>query len=69
MIYIKEDFKYRKFEDVKKEYKDVFYGAKKALILMGCGYFGACNTPCKVENLSWFGDVVFAKALLQLSFR
>jgi hypothetical protein len=60
--YIKEDFKYRKFEDVQKEYKDVFYGAKKTLIMLGCGYFGACNTPCQVENLSWFGDVVITKA-------
>jgi hypothetical protein len=62
LSYIKEDFKYRKFEDVQKEYKDIFYGAKKTLIMIGCGYFGTYNTPCQIENLSWFDNIVFAKA-------
>jgi hypothetical protein len=62
---IKNDFKYRKFIDVIKEYRDILYGAKKALYILGCGYFSASNTPCQVKNLNWFSDVVISKAYYQ----
>jgi hypothetical protein len=29
---------------------------------LGIGYYGACNTPCKIENLAWSQDLPFAVA-------
>jgi len=30
------------------------------LSILGHGYFGACNTPCDIENLAWSKDLAFA---------
>lgn len=47
---------------VYREYQMNSWGIKKTLLLMGIGYSGATNTPEEIENLTWFSDVVFAKA-------
>lgn len=50
------------FDRVQKEWRDNSYGMGKALSCMGLGYFGACNTPEEIENLSWYRDLIFAYA-------
>jgi hypothetical protein len=53
------------FDRVYKEYQDNSYGIGATLMLQGFGYWGACNTPCNVENFAWYRDVVFDYAYYQ----
>ena len=55
----------RQFDRIYKEYRYESYGVGVTLMLQGFGYWGACNTPCKVENFAWYRDVVFAYAYYQ----
>lgn len=50
------------YDRISREYRDNSYGMIIALISLGVGFTGACNTPTIVENLSWYRDVVFAYA-------
>lgn len=50
------------FDRVQRDWRETAWGIKKTLMLMGVGYCGACNTPEQIENLTWFSDIVFAKA-------
>jgi len=59
---IRNQFTYMEINDILNENRKTLYGVSKNLILLGCGYFGACNTPKRIENLSWFQDVVISKA-------
>jgi hypothetical protein len=59
---IKNQFTYMGIDDILNENRKTLYGVSKTLILLGCGYFGASNTPKIIENLSWFQDVVISKA-------
>jgi len=38
-------------------------GAKLVLFNLGIGYYGACNTPEDILNLSWIGDICIYKAV------
>lgn len=38
-------------------------GVKGTLFALGVGYYGASNTPCEPENLSWISDICFYKAM------
>jgi hypothetical protein len=57
------DLEYTELSNLRKRYDDTFYGIKRTLFCMGVGYFGACNTPEDIRNLSWVTDIVWAKAL------
>lgn len=37
-------------------------GVKETLFMLGIGYYGASNTPCEIENLSWIADICIHKA-------
>lgn len=37
-------------------------GVKTTLYALGVGYYGACNTPEEIENLSWIADICKYKA-------
>jgi len=37
-------------------------GVKETLFMLGIGYYGACNTPEDIENLSWIADICEYKA-------
>lgn len=50
------------FDRVHARWRDESYGMKKALNCQGLGHFGACNTPEEIDNLSWYGDLVFTYA-------
>lgn len=39
------------------------WGVKWTCYNFGLGYFGACNTPCEIENLNWFADLTISKSL------
>lgn len=49
-------------ERVYDTYNKEFWGAKMVLYQFGLGYFAYSNTPEDFKNLSWVGDLIFAKA-------
>lgn len=53
------------FERIENEYRSFSYGLSTSLYLQGVGNFGASNTPTRIENLSWYRDVVFSYAYYQ----
>ena len=38
-------------------------GVTETLFMLGIGYYGACNTPCDVENLPFIIDICIYKAV------
>lgn len=60
---IVESLEYKKWNDIKKEYDNIFYGVKKTLYCFGYGYFGASNTPEDISNLSYITNIIYSKAL------
>lgn len=48
--------------DINRESRDRVYFICHTLSVLGHGYFGACNTPENIENLSWAMDLPFAIA-------
>lgn len=36
------------------------YGKLRTLYFLGHGYYGACNTPERLDNLSWASDLIIA---------
>ena len=59
---IYRELEYREWQNIRHSYDKEFYGVKRTLYCLGVGYFGACNTPEEIENLSWVTDIVYAKA-------
>ena len=61
--YICDDLEYSQVDVGRQyeKYREIFYGIKSTLVILGCGYYGCSNTPVDIENLNWFTDVVFAK--------
>ena len=56
------EFEYREIDDIRRDWRETWYGTAYTLVLLGHGAFGACNTPERIINLSWAQDLVFAKA-------
>jgi len=64
--YIKEiekDLEYRSWDSMRHEMEKELFGIKRTLYAMGIGFFGACNTPEDIRNLSWVTSLVFAKGM------
>lgn len=65
---IKERFEYARNADYDFLYgyngavSQMLYSAKMILCMFGIGYYGYCNTPQTISNLSWSKDLVVAKA-------
>jgi len=47
---------------VNENWHKEFYGIKWTMMLLGLGYFGACNIPQAIDNFAWSEDLVWAKA-------
>ena len=39
------------------------WGVKWVCYNLGLGFYGACNTPCQIENLNWFVELTKVKSL------
>jgi len=48
---------------VLRRMRDELTGVKETLFNLGIGYYGACNTPEEIENLSWISDICEYKAI------
>jgi hypothetical protein len=49
-------------KEKRDKYEERSLTACWTLSILGKGYFGACNTPCVLENLGWSRDLPFATA-------
>lgn len=49
------------FNRVREKFLNYSQGVCKTLYYMGIGHYGYCNTPNKLDNLSWIKDVAIAK--------
>jgi hypothetical protein len=64
---LKEQIDYRgktieELDSPRREVDERVFGICESFVLLGMGYFGACNTPCEKENFSWLREVLRLQA-------
>lgn len=60
-----KEFKER-YEKYRTEIRDELWGALSTLSKLGNGYFGACNTPERLDNFGWSRDFILGRGYLEM---